>query len=247
MSRFFSGRFGNTPQITKNLIIINVVLWLATFLFIRMFRVNLNFHLGLFFIQSPVFKPWQIVTHMFMHDSTRIFHLFFNMWALWMFGKVLENVWGGKRFLIYYLATGLGAALVHTLVNYIQLAPDIAALKTAYSVDRINVALLNEILQPGNPFYQLGRELMRPTVGASGAVYGVLLAFGMLFPNTPLFIIPIPFPIKAKWLIIGAGVISLYLGLSGQGGNVAHFAHLGGMIFGFILIKYWNRFTRDFY
>ena len=247
MSRFFSGRFGNTPQITKNLIIINVVLWLATFLFIRMFRVNLNFHLGLFFIQSPVFKPWQIVTHMFMHDSTRIFHLLFNMWALLMFGKVLENVWGGKRFLIYYLATGLGAALVHTLVNYIQLAPDIAALKTAYSVDRINVALLNEILQPGNPFYQLGRELMRPTVGASGAVYGVLLAFGMLFPNTPLFIIPIPFPIKAKWLIIGAGVISLYLGLSGQGGNVAHFAHLGGMIFGFILIKYWNRFTRDFY
>ena len=247
MSRFFSGRFGNTPQITKNLIIINVVLWLATFLFIRMFRVNLNFHLGLFFIQSPVFKPWQIVTHMFMHDSTRIFHLFFNMWALWMFGKVLENVWGGKRFLIYYLATGLGAALVHTLVNYIQLAPDIAALKAAYSVDRINVALLNEILQPGNPFYQLGRELMRPTVGASGAVYGVLLAFGMLFPNTPLFIIPIPFPIKAKWLIIGAGVISLYLGLSGQGGNVAHFAHLGGMIFGFILIKYWNRFTRNFY
>jgi membrane associated rhomboid family serine protease len=247
MSRFFSGRFGNTPQITKNLIIINVVLWLATFLFIRMFRVNLNFHLGLFFIQSPMFKPWQIVTHMFMHDSTRIFHLFFNMWALWMFGKVLENVWGGKRFLIYYLATGLGAALVHTLVNYIQLAPDIAALKAAYSVDRINVALLNEILQPGNPFYQLGRELMRPTVGASGAVYGVLLAFGMLFPNTPLFIIPIPFPIKAKWLIIGAGVISLYLGLSGQGGNVAHFAHLGGMIFGFILIKYWNRFTRNFY
>lgn len=247
MSRFFSGRFGNTPPVTKNLIIINVVLWLATFLFIRMFRVNLNFHLGLFYIQSPMFKPWQIVTHMFMHDSTRIFHLFFNMWALWMFGKVLENVWGSKRFLIYYLATGLGAALVHTLVNYIQLAPDLASLKAAYSVDRINVALLNEILQPGNPYYQLGRELMRPTVGASGAVYGVLLAFGMLFPNTPLFIIPIPFPIKAKWLIIGAGVISLYLGLSGQGGNVAHFAHLGGMIFGFILIKYWNRFTGNFY
>ncbi|MEN8230825.1 MAG: rhomboid family intramembrane serine protease [Bacteroidota bacterium] len=247
MSRLFSGRFGNTPPVTKNLIIINVVLWLATFLFIRMFRVNLNFHLGLFYIQSPMFKPWQIVTHMFMHDSTRIFHLFFNMWALWMFGKVLENVWGSKRFLIYYIITGLGAALVHILVNYIQLAPDIAALKASYSVDRINVTLLNEILQPGNPYYQLGRELMRPTVGASGAVYGVLLAFGMLFPNTPLFIIPIPFPIKAKWLIIGAGVVSLYLGLSGQGGNVAHFAHLGGMIFGFILIKYWNRFTRNFY
>ncbi len=247
MSRFLSGFFNNTPPVVKNLIIINVVLWLTTILFIRLFGTNLNFHLGLFHFQSPVFKPWQVVTHMFMHDNDRIFHLLFNMWALWMFGKVLESVWGSKRFLIYYLVTGLGAALVHSLVNYIQLAPDIMALKTAYSVNRINVTLLNEILQPGNPYYQLGRELMRPTIGASGAVYGVLLAFGVLFPNTPLYIIPIPFPIKAKWLIIGAGVISLYLGLSGQGGNVAHFAHLGGMIFGFILIKYWNRFTKNFY
>ncbi len=247
MSRFSSGFLSNTPPVTRNLIIINVVMWLGTVLLIRLFRTNLNFHLGLFYFQSPIFKPWQIVTHMFMHDSSRIFHLFFNMWALWMFGKVLEGVWGSKRFLIYYLVTGLGAALVHTFVNYLQLSPDIMALKSAYSVNRINVTLLNEILQPGNPFYTLGRELMRPTVGASGAVYGVLLAFGMLFPNTPLFIIPIPFPIKAKWLIIGAGAISLYLGLSGQGGNVAHFAHLGGMIFGFVLIKYWNRFTRNFY
>ena len=248
MSRFYSGRIlSNTPPVTKNLIIINVVMWLVTILFLRLLQTNLNFILGLFPFQSPVFKPWQIVTHMFMHSTNRIFHLFFNMWALWMFGKVLESVWGGKRFLIYYLATGLGAALVHTLVNYIQLAPDIMALKAAYSVDHINMALLNKILQPGNPYYELGRELMRPTVGASGAVYGVLLAFGMLFPNTPLMIIPIPIPIKAKWLIIAAGIISLYLGLSGQGGNVAHFAHLGGMVFGFILIKYWNKFTKKFY
>ena len=109
------------------------------------------------------------------------------------------------------------------------------------------MALLQEILQPGNPYYSLGRSLSIPTVGASGAVYGLLLAFGMLFPNTPLMIIPIPVPIKAKWLIIGAGAISLFLGLTGRGGNVAHFAHLGGMIFGFILIKYWNKFTRNFY
>jgi membrane associated rhomboid family serine protease len=246
MTRFFAGR-GTTPPVVKNLIIINVVMWLGAIAFIQFFRTNLNFHLGLFYFQSPVFKPWQIVTHMFMHDTSRIFHLFFNMWALWIFGKTLESVWGGKRFLIYYLATGLGAALIHTLVNYIQLSPDIMALKAAYSVDRINVALLNEILQPGNRFYQLGRELMRPTVGASGAVYGVLLAFGMLFPNTPLFIIPFPFPIKAKWLVIGFGALELYLGITGAGGNIAHFAHLGGMIFGFILIKYWNRFTRNFY
>jgi membrane associated rhomboid family serine protease len=247
MSRFGTGFLNNTPPVVNNLIIINVVMWVARRLFLKFFQVNLNFLLGIFYVQSPLFKPWQIVTHMFMHSNERIFHLFFNMWALWMFGKILENVWGSKRFLIYYLATGLGAALVHTLVYYIQLAPEIAALKSAYSVDRINMALLQEILQPGNPFNSLGRALSIPTVGASGAVYGLLLAFGMLFPNTPLMIIPIPVPIKAKWLIIGAGAISLFLGLTGRGGNVAHFAHLGGMIFGFILIKYWNKFTRNFY
>jgi membrane associated rhomboid family serine protease len=182
---------------------------------------------------------------MFMHGG--LMHIFFNMWALWIFGKTLESVWGSQRFLIYYLATGLGAAFFHMLVNYIQLGPDIASLKSAYSVDRINMALLNEILQPGNQFYQIGRELIRPTVGASGAVYGVLLAFGMLFPNTPLFIIPIPFPIKAKWLVIGFGALELFLGITQPGGSIAHFAHLGGMIFGFILIKYWNKFTRNFY
>ena len=247
MNRISGGFLSNTPPVTKNLIIINVAIWLVSVIFYRFFQLNLNYLLGLIYFQSPLFQPWQIVTHMFMHSNEKIFHLFFNMWALWMFGKVLESVWGSKRFLIYYLVTGLGAALVHTFVNYLQLAPDIAVLKATYAVDRINLALLNEILQPGNPFYQLGIQLRVPTVGASGAVYGVLLAFGMLFPNTPLFIIPIPFPIKAKWLIIGAGVISLYLGLSGQGGNVAHFAHLGGMIFGFILIRYWNKFTRNLY
>jgi membrane associated rhomboid family serine protease len=245
MSRFYSGRMSNTPPVVKNLIIINVVMLLGLFIFQRLFNVNLNALLGLFYFQSPMFKPWQIVTHMFMHGG--IAHIFFNMWALWIFGKTLESVWGSKRFLIYYLATGLGAAFFHELVNYIQFAPEVNALKAAYSVDRINMALLSDILQPGHQFYSLGRDLIRPTVGASGAVYGVLLAFGMLFPNTPLFIIPIPFPIKAKWLVIGFGALELYLGITQTGGNIAHFAHLGGMIFGFILIKYWNKYTRNFY
>jgi len=245
MSRFYSGRLSNTPPVVKNLIIINVAMLLALFIFQQLFRVNLNGILGLFYFQSPMFKPWQIVTHMFMHGG--LMHIFFNMWALWIFGKTLESVWGSQRFLIYYLATGLGAAFFHMLVNYLQFAPEIAALKSAYAVDRINMALLNEILQPGNAFYALGRDLIRPTVGASGAVYGVLLAFGMLFPNTPLFIIPIPFPIKAKWLVIGFGALELYLGITQTGGSIAHFAHLGGMVFGFILIKYWNKFTRNFY
>ena len=245
MNRFGNRFLSNTPPVVKNLIIINVVMLGALFLFQQMFRTNLNGVLGLFYFQSPMFKPWQIVTHMFMHGG--LTHIFFNMWALWMFGKTLESVWGSKRFLIYYLATGLGAAFFYELVNYVQFAPEIAALKTAYSVDRINISLLNEILQPGNQFYQIGRDLIRPTVGASGAVYGVLLAFGMLFPNTQLYIIPIPFPIKAKWLVIGFGALELFLGVTRTNDSIAHFAHLGGMIFGFILIKYWNKFTRNFY
>jgi len=244
MNRFYSGGLSNTPPVTKNLIIINVVMLVATMLFQRL-NLNLSGVLGMFYFQSPLFKPWQIVTHMFMHGG--LGHIFFNMYALWIFGKTLESVWGSKRFLIYYLATGLGAAFFHQLVNYIQFAPDIAAIKVAYSVDRINFTLLNEILQPGNQFYHIARELMRPTVGASGAVYGVLLAFGMLFPNTPLFIMFIPIPIKAKWLVIGFGALELFLGITNSGGNIAHFAHLGGMIFGFFLIRYWNKFTRNFY
>lgn len=245
MSRFYSGRISNTPPVVKNLIIINVVMFLGLYLFQQFFHLNLNTILGLYYFQSPMFKPWQLVTHMFMHGG--LMHIFFNMWALWIFGKTLESVWGSKRFLIYFLITGLGAALFYSLVNYIQFGPQVSALKAAYSVDRVNMALLNEILQPGNQYYELGRELIRPTIGASGAVYGVLLAFGMLFPNTPLFIIPIPFPIKAKWLVIGFGALELYLGITRTDASIAHFAHLGGMLFGFIMIKYWNRFTRNFY
>jgi len=236
---------GSTPPVVKNLIIINIVMLLGSMLFQQLFHVNLSMRLGLFYFQSPLFKPWQIVTHMFMHGG--LAHIFFNMWALWIFGKTLESVWGSQRFLIYYLVTGLGAAFFYSLVNYIHFAPDVAALKAAYSVDRINMKLLNEILTPGNQFYSLGKQLVIPTIGASGAVYGVLLAFGMLFPNTPLFIIPIPFPIKAKWLVVGFGTLELLLGIFRTGDSIAHFAHLGGMIFGFILIKYWNRFTKNFY
>ena len=245
MNRFFSGIMSNTPPVVKNLLILNVVIFLGTLAFRQFFNVDLNRLLGLFYIQSPYFGPWQYVTYMFMHGN--ITHIFFNMWALWIFGKALESVWGSQRFLIYYLVTAIGAALVHTMVLYIQLGPDVAALKAAYSVDRINPKLLMEILKPGNPFYELGRGLLTPTVGASGAVYGVLLAFGMLFPNTQLFIIPIPFPIKAKWLVIGFGALEIFLGVTRTGDHIAHFAHLGGMVFGYIMIRYWNRFTRNFY
>ncbi len=245
MSRFNFGRAGGTPPIVKNLIIINIVMFVALFAFQQFFRTDLNRILGMYYIQSPMFRPWQIVTHMFMHGS--LMHIFFNMWALWIFGKTLESVWGGKRFLIYFLATGLGAAFFHQLVMYIELAPKIAAFKEAYNVDVLTMERLNQVFSTGSQFNSLIRSLVTPTVGASGAVLGILLAFGMLFPNTPLFIIPFPFPIKAKWLVIGYGALELYLGVTQPGSNIAHFAHLGGMIFGFIMIKYWNKTKSTFY
>ncbi|PID92637.1 MAG: rhomboid family intramembrane serine protease [Bacteroidetes bacterium] len=246
MSRFFTTFSNNTPPVTKNLIILNVGMWFILILALQFFNIDLNRILGLYSMQSPFFYPFQIVTHMFMH-SNRIFHVFINMWVLWMFGRTLEGVWGSKRFLIYYLATGLGAAFFHLLVNQLMHGADIAALK-AMAGGPISTELLQQILSnPQNDFYEGALSLLIPTVGASGAVYGLLLAFGMLFPNTPLMIFPIPIPIKAKWMVIGTGVISIYLGLADRGGNIAHFAHLGGMIFGFILIKYWNKFTKNFF
>ena len=239
------GRGGGTPPVVKNLIIINIVMFVALFLFNQMFRIDLNRILGLYFIQSPMFRPWQIVTHMFMHGS--LMHIFFNMWALWIFGKTLESVWGGKRFLTYFLVTGIGAAFFHQLVMYIDLAPQIAEFKATYNVNVLTMERLNSSFASGSQFHGLIKSLVTPTVGASGAVFGILLAFGMLFPNTQLFIIPFPFPIKAKWLVIGYGALELYLGVTQPGSSIAHFAHLGGMIFGFILIKYWNRTSKRFY
>jgi membrane associated rhomboid family serine protease len=245
MSRFNFGRAANLPPVVKNLIIINVVLLVVSLIFKQMFQTDLNRVLGLYFYQSPYFKPWQIVTHMFMHGG--IMHLVFNMYALLIFGKVLESVWGPKRFLIYYLATGLGAAFFHELVMYIELAPKIAEFNATYSVSSFTVERINESFGSSSQFHGLIRSLVIPTVGASGAVYGILLAFGMLFPNTPLYMMFIPIPIKAKWLVIGFGALELYQGITQPGSNIAHFAHLGGMIFGFILIKYWNKTKTDFY
>jgi membrane associated rhomboid family serine protease len=214
-----------------------------------------------------------------MHGSLP--HLFFNMFALWMFGRVLESVWGPRRFLVFYFVTGLGAAALHTFVNYLEINP-IAHAVTAFSntpspelfsafVNKYQASIKDMGFNlPGiidfasswldNPkstsfepeavaFMQqfVDVKMNIPTVGASGAVYGVLLGFGMLFPNTQLMLLFPPIPIKAKWMVLGYGVLELVLGFSMRGSNIAHFAHLGGMIFGFFLIKYWNKNTKSFY
>lgn len=217
------------PPVTKNLIIINVLFFLGTIVAER-YGIDLNDILGLHFFLADKFNPAQLFTYMFMHGGWS--HLFFNMFAVWMFGRVLEQVWGPKRFLFYYILCGVGAGLVQEIVQFVHYETVLAA------YDSVNT---------GTRIIPMADYLnLMVTVGASGAVYAILLAFGMLFPNQQLFIIPFPFPIKAKYFVIGYAILELYLGLSNNANdNVAHFAHLGGMIFGFFLIMYWKKKNRN--
>ncbi len=212
------GFLSSVPPVTKNLIIINALVMVMTALDNSDFMYET---FALFYPTSPFFKPWQLVTHMFMHGG--FFHLFFNMYTLYIFGVVLERVWGEKKFLIYYFVTGLGAAALHMFTQYIQMQIYMAdfAEGSASAVSAIHALK------------------MTPTVGASGAVYGVLLGFAMLYPDTILSFIFPPVQVKAKWAIIIFAVIALVLGITG-GGSIAHFAHLGGMLFGWLLILYWR-------
>jgi membrane associated rhomboid family serine protease len=235
----------NIPPAVRILLIINVAMLLLTWLLETMNIVNLTNALGLYFFESDLFRPFQIITHMFMHGG--FIHLLFNMYALWMFGQIIEQVWGPKRFLLYYFITGLGAALLHTAVNYFQLH-SIEATLTPEQIQFVKENGAREALRGFNfanePLSSYNGILNFPTVGASGAIYGILLAFGMLFPNAPLQIMFIPIPIKAKYFVIAFGLIELTLGINNaQGDNIAHFAHLGGMIFGFIMIKIWGKGT----
>ncbi|MBN1388395.1 MAG: rhomboid family intramembrane serine protease [Bacteroidales bacterium] len=244
----FGRGFSGIPPVVKNLILINVVMLLALYTVAGVFNTDLNAILGLYFPKSAHFKPYQIITHMFMHGG--LAHLFFNMFALFMFGRVLEVVWGPKRFFIYYFVSGLGAALTHEAVIGIQYAK----LMGNISPDQLQMVLERgaEIWKSGRNFSdpdmgQLNVLLNIPTVGASGAVFGILLAFGVLFPNTQLMLLFPPIPIKAKWLVIGYGGLELYLAITQPGSNIAHAAHLGGMIFGYILIRIWKKTTNTLY
>ena len=214
------------PVVTKNLLAINALMFLATWV-AETKGVDLKSILGLHLFLAEDFKAWQIVSYMFMHGD--ITHLFFNMFALFMFGRVLEQVWGAKRFLIFYIATGIGAGLVQELVQYIYFQTSLSMYE--------GVSLAPGVIIPMAQYLNLWT-----TVGASGAIYGILMAFAMTFPNERMFVIPIPFPIKAKYFVLLFGAIELLSGLSPRmGDNVAHFAHLGGMVFGLLLILYWRK------
>jgi len=246
MRNVYFGRAGGTPPVVKNLIIINALMLLAYYALGNSLGTNLNRILGLYYFESPYFRPYQIITHMFMHGG--VTHIFFNMFALWMFGKVLETVWGSRRFFIYYMITGLGAAFLHMIVLHIEMAPVLAQARETFGIDNFTPEIVEQLRQSGNPLAQkVAMGMWVPTVGASGAVFGVLLAFGMLFPNTQLMLLFPPIPMKAKYFVIGYGVLELYLGITQPGSNVAHFAHLGGMLFGFIMIKLWSKNRKNFF
>lgn len=213
----------NIPTVTKNLLIINVLCFFGAIVGQR-YGVDVEGLMSLHFFLASDFNLGQLFTYMFMHANFQ--HIFFNMFALWMFGRVLEQVWGPKRFLLFYMLCGIGAGLIQELVQYIEYATVLSNYTT---------------VQTGYGLIPMSEYLnMMRTVGASGAIYGILLAFGMLFPNSQMFVFPLPFPIKAKYFVMGYAVLELVLGISG-GDGVAHFAHLGGMLFGLILIIYWRK------
>ncbi|RLD32615.1 MAG: hypothetical protein DRJ02_07335 [Bacteroidetes bacterium] len=241
MQQFRPGGFNVLPMVVKNLLIINGLFFLAT-LALDSMGIDLFKTLALYYPASKRFGIWQLVTYMFMHGGFT--HILFNMFALWMFGNVLENAWGPKRFLNYYLITGIGAGLTHIFVAYIrilfsgyELTPD--QLEMIYNEGYQVLQSGRNYANPAMGFYNMMINV--PTVGASGAVFGILLAFGMMFPNSLIYIY-FAFPIKAKYFVILYGAIELFSGISNKSGdNVAHFAHLGGMIFGFFLIMYWKK------
>jgi len=273
MQHFRPGGFTILPPIVKNLLIINGLFFLATITFGNTFGIDLYKMLGLHLPGAQDFAPYQFISYMFMHGGFT--HLFFNMFALWMFGNILENVWGPKRFIVYYLVTGLGAALLHYAILYWQMLPTLKAvnmvlanpdhesIKAFIESDYFNItsnqinnnfrifirdynSLINSapnqaLVSAINFLNQYKIDFMNApvVVGASGAVFGILLAFGMLFPNSLIYLF-FAIPIKAKYFVMIYGALELYFGISRPGSNVAHFAHLGGMIFGFLLIRYWK-------
>ncbi|MBP5709646.1 MAG: rhomboid family intramembrane serine protease [Bacteroidales bacterium] len=266
------GSSGILPPVVKNLLIINGLFFLAKIVLANM-DIDLDSVLGLHYYAASDFHLWQFFTYMFMHADFG--HIFFNMFALWMFGAVVENVWGGRRFLIYYLLTGIGAAMCHYIIVSFQVGPDLALFNTfldAPSVEtytnlaqNCSTARLKPILENNlqyllvNPDVASLNELVDVTaeikdsflnsyniIGASGAVFGILLAFGMMFPNSEIYLYFL-LPIKAKWFVLAYGVMELVYGVTGTADGVAHFAHLGGMLVGLVIILIWRKKDKNNY
>ena len=269
MTEFRPGGFQQLPVVVKNLLIINVLVFLIQYA-LGAKGINVDDLFALHYWQSPKFRWWQLITHMFMHGS--LTHIFFNMFALWMFGRILENVWGPQRFLIFYMVCGVGAAICHlgvltveytsfhdAFINY-QMHPGLPQFMDFIKKHHVGVSpasLTQWLADPDsqdqiraskvflNDYYM--DMINEATIGASGAVFGLLFAFGYLFPNTLLYLY-FAIPVKAKWFVAGYALLELYSGIQSSnsaGDNIAHFAHLGGMLFAFILLRIWNSKNRN--
>ena len=221
----------NLPPVVKNLLIINVIFFIATLVFKNSDGFPLVAQLAVFYFDSPFFRIWQPITYMFMHSPTDYFHIMFNMFALYSIGSVLETRWGTKRFIIFYFITGLGALGLQWMVQAYEV----------YSVvGSITLDITQQISASQADMNVLSSIYYGPMLGASGAIFGIFIAFGMLYPNAEMYVMFIPVPIKAKYLMIGYVVLELFLGIGKFQGSVAHFAHLGGALLGYILVKLWK-------
>lgn len=217
------------PRITRILMFINIAVWFAQRLLPGSLGIDLTDLLGLHYFEGDSFRIYQLVSYMFLHSTDSLWHLVSNMFMLWMFGSVLERYWGEERYLLYYLTTGISAALVQEAVWYFDLH-QVAAYR-------------DELVSIGYGITRYGRDIldMPITVGASGAVFGLLLAYGMCFPNAEMYFMFIPVPIKAKYMVFLFGAYELFEGVHATGSSIAHFAHLGGMLGGIVLILLWRR------
>lgn len=264
--------FGRLTPLVKNLLIINVGIALLQ----GFFKIDLGDYFGLYYVSAPEFKPYQFVTYMFLHSTTSIMHIFGNMFALFIFGPLLEQFLGPKKFLILYMVTGVGAGLFYTAVNYVEVSAvqrDVEAYVQDPNPDDFNRLLIDHGSNLNPQIYEFvdqysrnpnSTELKRDSVslaqrlydiqgnynmvGASGAVFGILAAFALFFPNTELFLLFIPFPIKAKYLVTVYILYEVFAELQrAPGDNVAHLAHIGGAIIAFFLVRVWKKQRNNFY
>ncbi len=232
--------FGFLPPVTKNIIIINVLLYVLTVLLQQSRQIDLNQYLGLHYHLAPDFKPHQFITYLFMHGS--LSHIFFNMFGVFIFGQVLENTWGPKRFIIFYILTGLGAALTQYVINHFSITETLTLINDQIATPMLSAEDKAELIRL--KYNYLNNNII---IGASGSLFGLLGAFGMLFPNRLLYLYFF-IPVKAKWLVIAYGLLELFSGLSNKpGDNVAHFAHLGGLAVGLVIILFWRKDRNHFY
>lgn len=239
------GGLATIPPVTRNLLIINVIIWVAEMIFPSLGNTLVKL-LGLHFVAGSLFNPVQIFTYMFIHDPSSPVHIFFNMFSLWMFGRLMEQVWGSKRFLVYYFVCGVGAAFVQEAVwagcwmnDYVSGIARLNGLTDVSMKEIVDEGIRNRDAGFLDAIAAYKNSMV--TIGASGAIFGILLGFAFVFPNLPLYLFFIPVPIKAKYMVAGYAVIEFFLGVSHSVSTVAHFAHLGGMLFGLILLLWWRK------